>query len=512
MRRFLLALALTAAAAAAQTYEQRVATALATVDATDAKGPFHPAWDSLENFQVPEWYQDAKFGIFIHWGVYSVPAFQSEWYPRNMYLPSEPEFKHHVATYGPQSKFGYKDFIPLFRAEHFNAAEWAELFRKAGAKYVVPVAEYHDGFPMYDCSFTDWSAAKMGPHRDVIGELSQAVRKEGLVFGVSSHRAEHWFFFEGGMKFDSDVRDPRYAGLYAPAQPQKAADGKTESVPSKAHMDDWLARTSELVDKYHPQLVYFDWWIEQPVFQPYLQRFAAFYYNRGAEWRKKGAPWGTGVAIDYKNKAFPVGAAVLDIERGKLDKPRATLWQTDTSVGLRSWGYIEVEQFRTAGSLIGDLVDIVSKNGTLLLNIGPKPDGTIPETAQRILLDMGGWLAVNGEAIYGTRPFAVFGEGPTKVLGGSFTDKKAEPFTGRDFRFTTKGKALYAIALDWPGAEAAIQSLGSEGALKGRTIKSVRMLGSDEKLKWNQTAGELRIGSPSQKPCDYAFVYRIDVE
>ena len=504
MRRVLLAMAFGAVAAAAQSYDQRVAAALATVDSTAAKGPYRPAWDSLEKFQAPEWYQDAKFGIFIHWGVYSVPAFGSEWYPRNMYLPKEPEFQHHLATYGPQSKFGYKDFIPLFRAERFNAAEWAELFRKAGAKYVVPVAEHHDGFPMYDCSFTEWNAAKMGPHRDVIKELSEAVRKEGLVFGVSSHRAEHWWFFEGGMKFDSDVRDPWYFGLYGPAQPKQTPDGK-ESEPSRAHMEDWLARTSELVDKYHPQLVYFDWWIEQPAFQPYLQRFAAFYYNRGAE-------WGQGVAIDYKNQAFPQGAAVFDMERGKLDKPRATLWQTDTSVGLKSWGYVEGEQFRTAASLIGDLVDIVSKNGTLLLNIGPKPDGTIPEPARKVLLDMGRWLAVNGEAIYGTRPFTVFGEGPTEVKGGSFNDTKSQPFTGRDFRFTTKGKTLYAIALDWPGAEAAIGSLGSDGALKGRKIKSIRMLGSGDKLKWNQSAGELRITSPSERPCDYAFVYRIDLE
>jgi len=505
MRRILLAIALTATAAAAQTYDQRVAAALATVDATDAQGPYQPAWESLQHFQVPEWYQDAKFGIFIHWGVYSVPAFRNEWYPRNMYMAAEPEFQHHVATYGPQSKFGYKDFIALFRAERFNAAEWAELFRKAGAKYVVPVAEHHDGFPMYDCSFTEWNAAKMGPHRDVIKELSEAVRKEGLVFGVSSHRAEHWFFFEGGMKFDSDVRDPKYAGLYGPAQPELAADGKSQSVPSRAHMEDWLARTSEIIDKYHPQLLYLDGWIEQPAFQPYVRRLAAFYYNRGAE-------WGKGVAIDYKKQGFPAGAAVLDIERGKLDKPRATLWQTDTSVGLKSWCYVEGEQFRTAASLIDDLVDIVSKNGTLLLNIGPKSDGTIPEQARAVLLDMGWWLAMNGEAIYGTRPFTVFGEGPTPVIDGAFSDSKSQPFTGRDFRFTTKGKALYAIALDWPGPEAVIRSLGSEGALKGRTIKSIRMLGSDEKLKWKQSAGELQIASPSQKPGEYAFVYRIDLE
>ena len=277
------AVLLAAGVALPQTYEQKVETAVQEVDRVAAAGPFRPAWDSLKQYQVPDWYLDAKFGIFIHWGVYSVPAFGSEWYPRQMYMEGTPEFKHHLATYGPQSKFGYKDFIPMFRAEKFDAARWAELFRKAGAKYVVPVAEHHDGFPMYDCSFTEWSAAKMGPKRDIVGELAAAVRKEGLHFGASSHRIEHWFFMEGGRRFDSDVRDPRFEAFYGPAQPEKTADGK-ENQPSEAHMRDWLARTSEIVDKYKPDLVWFDWWIEQPVMQPYLEKFAAFYYNRAQQW------------------------------------------------------------------------------------------------------------------------------------------------------------------------------------------------------------------------------------
>jgi alpha-L-fucosidase len=505
VRKLAIAAAMSALVCAAQTYEQRVAAALATVDQTVAKGPFAPTWESLSRYNVAPWYLDAKFGIFIHWGVYSVPAFGSEWYPRNMYQADQPEFQHHIQTFGPQFDFGYKNFIPRFKAENFKPAEWAALFRKAGAKYVVPVAEHHDGFPMYDCNFTEWSAAKMGPHRDVVGELAKAVRAEGLILGVSSHRAEHWWFFDGGRKFDSDVQDPKNAGLYAPARPEKTADGKSESQPDGAFLDDWLARTMELVDSYRPQLVWFDWWIEQPVFQPYLKRFAAFYYNRGAEWNK-------GVAINYKNQSFPAHAAVLDIERGKLDKARGEFWQTDTSVGLKSWGYIEDERFRTADSLVDDLVDIVSKNGTLLLNIGPRPDGTIPEQAQNILLAIGRWLSVNGEAIYGARPFQVYGEGPTEVLAGGFTDDKSQPFTGQDIRYTTKGNTLYAIALDWPGPELTARALGSNGALQGRKIRSVRMLGSDAKLKWNQTGDSLTVKSPSQKSGEFAFVYKIELE
>jgi len=491
------AVLLAAGVALPQTYEQKVETAVQEVDRVAAAGPFRPAWDSLKQYQVPDWYLDAKFGIFIHWGVYSVPAFGSEWYPRQMYMEGTPEFKHHLATYGPQSKFGYKDFIPMFRAEKFDAARWAELFRKAGAKYVVPVAEHHDGFPMYDCSFTEWSAAKMGPKRDIVGELAAAVRKEGLHFGASSHRIEHWFFMEGGRRFDSDVRDPRFEAFYGPAQPEKTADGK-ENQPSEAHMRDWLARTSEIVDKYKPDLVWFDWWIEQPVMQPYLEKFAAFYYNRGRQWKSPG------VVINYKDTSFPEQAAVLDIERGKLDKARNLFWQTDTSVSEKSWGYIENDNFRTPGSIVTDLVDIVSKNGSLLLNVGPRPDGTIPQEVQDILLAVGGWLEVNGEAIYGTRPWKVFGEGPTQVVAGSFKDTASKPFTGQDIRFTAKDDTVYAIALAWPeNGRLLVKSLADV------PVANVQLLGSKEKLVWKHDAAGLSIQLPAQRPNDYAFVFRI---
>ncbi len=243
---------------------------------------YEPTWESLKQYQAPQWYMDAKFGIFIHWGVYCVPAFGNEWYPRNMYMQGSPEFEHHIKTYGPQSKFGYKDFIPMFKAEKFDPAAWAELFRKAGARYVMPVAEHHDGFAMYDCSLSPWNSVKMGPRRDIVGELASAVRKAGMVFGLSSHRAEHWFFMNGGRNFDSDVNDPKYEDFYGPAQAYpsdmrsewKNLDWKPR--PHAKHLEDWLARTCELVDKYQPQVVWFDWWIEQTVFQPYLQRFAAY--------------------------------------------------------------------------------------------------------------------------------------------------------------------------------------------------------------------------------------------
>ena len=278
---------------------------LDAVEKCNQQGPFLPNWTSLKAYQIPEWYQNAKFGIFIHWGVYSVPAFGNEWYPRHMYEQGKPEFEHHIATYGPQDQFGYKDFIPALTFEKYDSEQYATLFRESGARFVVPVAEHHDGFAMYETTLSPWNAALMGPKRDVLKELADAVQKQGLIFGLSSHRAEHFWFFDQGRKIPSDVQDDTYADLYAPAQvgPEDLAD-RDKCPPSPEFLDDWLARTCELVDKYQPQLVWFDWWIQNKAFEPYLQKFAAYYYNRGAQ-------WGKGVAINYKYEAFAEGTAVF---------------------------------------------------------------------------------------------------------------------------------------------------------------------------------------------------------
>lgn len=460
------------------------------------EGPFRPTWDSLRNYQVPEWYLNSKFGIFIHWGVYSVPAFENEWYPRNMYIKDSPAYRYHLEHFGTHDRFGYKDFIPMFKAENWNPKEWATLFKRAGARYVVLVAEHHDGFAMYDCSYGKWNSRSMGPGRDAVGELARAVREEGLAFGVSYHRAEHWWFFEPGMHFDSDVKDPRYLDLYGPAKPQDVQ-------PDREFLEDWLRRACELVDKYRPQIFWFDWWIEQPAFEPYLRAFAAYYYNRASE-------WGTSVVINYKHNAFPDGAAVLDIERGKLDVIRPMFWQTDTSICKKSWGYIKDHDYRTPGSIVAELVDVVSKNGCLLLNIAPRPDGTIPEEQQRILIEIGRWLDVNGEAIYGTRPWRVYGEGPTRALAGEFKDSESEPFTPRDFRFTVKDSALYAIGLEWPGEEAVVKSLSTDLRLyHPEEIGDVKLLGSEEPVCWVRGDEGLKVKMPRQRPCEHAFVLRI---
>ena len=473
-----------------------------TIRQVAEQGPFRPNWASLHAYEIPEWYKDAKFGIFLHWGVYSVPAFQSEWYSRNMYVEGSPEFLHHIETYGPQDKFGYKDFIPKLTFEDYDPDEYAQLFVEAGAKFVVPVAEHHDGFAMYDTPLNRWNAKNMGPKRDVTGDLAEAVRRHGLVFGLSSHRAEHFWFFDGGRKFPSDVQDPAYADFYGPAAPGPEDLGDPlQAPPTDEYLVDWLTRTCELVDKYRPQIVWFDWWIQATGFKPYLEKFAAYYYNRAAE-------WGIGVAINYKYEAFEEGTAVFDIERGQLAGIRPLLWQNDTSVGIHSWGYTDNQEYKAVDSLIDDLVDIVSKNGALLLNIGPKPDGSIPAEEQAMLREIGAWLAVNGEAIYGTRPWHVFGEGPTEVAEGAFTDTKRMGFTGEDLRFTATEEALYAIALAWPGETLTIKSLAA-GAPEAGEVRTVQLLGRDAAVAFEQTPSGLKLTLPATPVGSHAFTFKI---
>lgn len=488
-------------------FDTQRAALLQEVDKLDAEGPLRPDWQSLQTYAVPEWYKDAKFGIFIHWGVYSVPAFGNEWYPRNMYRQGSNEYVHHIATYGPQDKFGYKDFIPMFKAEHFDPVAWAELFKKAGAKYVVPVAEHHDGFAMYDSGLSDWTAAKMGPHRDVIGELGQAVRAEGLYFGVSSHRVEHNFFLGVGRDISSDVNDPKYAAFYGPAHkwlmnPEGTPVNNDFTYVSSAWANDWLARSAELVEKYHPDVVYFDWWIGQASIRPNLTRFAGFYYNSSLKYGEH-----IGV-INYKDYAMQEHSAVLDLERGQLGDIRPLYWQTDTSVSNKSWGYIKDDTFKSPEFVVHQLIDIVSKNGNLLLNIGPRSDGTIPEQVQQVLLDVGAWLNMNGEAIYGTRPWRIYGEGPTKVTPGSFHDTDTANYTAEDFRFTTKGDTLYVIGFVWPAnGETLIRSVAPRAGSK--PVRSVVLLGSKDKLQFDQRPDGLHVKLTGQAPNKYAYALRI---
>ncbi len=486
---------------------------LAEADRQAYNGPYRPDWATLLKYQQPQWYKDAKFGIFIHWGVYSVPAAENEWYPRNMYNPTDPahkNFQEHFANRDPAK--GYKDLIPQFRAEHFNATEWAKLFKESGAQYVVPVAEHHDGFSMYDSGLSDWTVVKMGPKRDTLAELAAAVRAQGLHFGLSSHRAEHNFFYSYGRTNRSDVNDPKYASLYGPAHQWFAAPGDAHGLEddwtyvSDAWTRDWLARDTELVEKYKPEIVYFDWWIGQPNFRRAVTEFAAMYYNFAA------ANGYTGV-IDFKDYSLNWKSGTRDFERGQQDKIIADHWQTDTSISNASWGYIEHDTFKSPEFLVHQLVDIVSKNGNLLLNFGPRSDGTIPDQVQTTLREMGAWLKVNGEAIYATTPWKTFGEGPTQVVGGAFHDTDMKAYTSNDFRFTAKGNTVYAIGMACPAdGKATIHAFGTANQGATLPIGSIELLGSSEKVSFTQNADALDVTLPTGASCKYAYALKLNAK
>jgi alpha-L-fucosidase len=465
---------------------------------------FEPNWDSLKNYEVAQWNQDAKFGIFIHWGVYAVPAAGSEWYPRNMYNKNDPLFEHHKKTWGDQSKFGYKDFIPKFRAENWDPEAWAELFEQSGARYIVPVAEHHDGFAMYDSSHTKWNSVEMGPKRDICGELAKAVRKRGMKFGVSTHYAWNWRYYFKDDSFDNV--DPAYAGLYG-------VNRDTKAPASPEFIAHWYARTRELIDKYKPDLLWFDFGFCYPEFEQKRKEIAAYYYNKGIEWNK-------GVVLNYKRwtkpaegvteVAFPAGTGTLDLEREKSPNIREFFWQTDTSISSKSWGYIDNDTFKSPDRLVDDLVDIVAKNGCLLLNVGPRADGTIPQQAQDTLLAIGKWLNTNGKAIYGTRPWKISGEGPTGTAEGHLSEGKNKPYTSEDIRYTRDGKHLYATMLDWPASgKLVIKTLNTEMKVGTAGIKSISLLGSKEKLTWSRDEGGLSVTLPDNKIGDYAHVFKI---
>jgi alpha-L-fucosidase len=470
------------------TQRPRPAEPKALIDAAVARlpanphGPVQPTWESIRaNYKDPDWFRDAKFGIMMHWGIYSVPAHGSEWYVRYMYDAKNTAFvRWHTEHYGPPEKFGYKDFIPMFTAAKWDPDAWAELFKEAGAKYVVCSGEHHDGFSNWASDINKYNAKNMGPKRDLVGDLTVAVRKKGLKAGVANHSNNH-FNFVTPMP-GSDQFDPEWAAFYSVADRSDTARVK--------FLETWVIKNLELIDKYQPDMLWFDMNGGDRSWDPLKVRLAAYYYNRAAKWGKQ-------VTISAKGESFLAGM-VMDYERqGRAPKQLTDfVWQPDDPIADK-FGYVEVTNesgqlvglpLKSPAGLVHNLILNVSRNGNLLLNISPKADGTIPNDQQQVLLAIGQWLGVNGDAIYGTRPWKMSEEGRV--------------------HFTTKGQTLYAISLAWPTNDLIIPALGQGRLLDGK-IEKVELLGHNGALEFTQDADELKVKFPSEKPCDFAYAVKI---
>jgi len=474
---------------------------------------YEESWESLSQVNpAPDWFQDAKFGIYAHWGPVSAAfegadttKYYAGWHGMKMYdngkldknNPGKPSnnYIHHKQKYGDPAKYGYKYLIEQFEPSAFDAAEWAELFKKSGAKFAGPVAMHHDNFAMWNSKVTRWNSMNYGGI-DPSAELKKEIEARGMKFMGSFHHAFTWQYFApahayGGVsKKDYDLYTEPHA--------------LDSEVTSERFNQEWWDKIKEFIDIYQPDLIWFDWWLEN-LPEELRQQFLAYYYNKALEWNKE-------VVVCYKEKTFPDTTAVKDYERGRPNQPKEQFWLTDTSPG--AWFYRSNAKFKSPNELVDILVDIVSKNGLMLLNVPPDPDGSIPQVMKDLLIDMGKWLEVNGEAIYGTRPYTIFGEGPTRLPeGGHKVEKIDIRYTSKDIRFTKKSdKEFFAIVMDRPSDEIVIKSLSTQIGVLNSKIEKIELLGSDKKIEWERNEEGLIIHSPGTFPSDYAHAFKLTLE
>ena len=464
---------------------------------TRAADKFEPTPESLKQYKCPEWFRDAKFGIFICWNAYTVPAI-GDWYARHMYDPKTKYYKYHVANYGHPSKVGYKDIIKQWKGENFDADALVTLFKRAGAKYIVPMANHHDNFDLWDSKHHKWNSVNYGPKKDIIGLWEKAIRKQGLRFGVTEHnaRAYSWCQTNKGSDNDGplkgvpyDGNDPKYVDLYLPKSDD--TNMKTPLNPPESWRKQWLARTKDLIDRYKPDHMYFDGAI------PFAgddngktgMELIAHYYNQNMKWHNGRLEGVMCTKWINEHGILAKGATTIDHEGTCAKRIIAEPWQTDATIG--AWFWVRNQRYRSVGRIIYQLVDIVSKNGNLLLNIPPKADGTLDPQAKQLLVDIGKWMDLNGQAIYGTRPWKMFKDGAV--------------------RFTSKGTDLYAIAIKWPGAGKKLILPSLKAAKDNAKVSNVVLLGHDGKLTWKQDDKGLTITMPEKQPCQHAWSFKLSL-
>lgn len=475
------------------------------------KKEFQADWNSLQAYECPDWFRDAKFGIYAHWGPYSAiqAAGNTDWYSRHMYQPGSEHRAYQEKTYGPLDEFGYKDFIPMFTAENFDAEEWADLYVESGARFAGPVAEHADGFAMWDSEITKWNSAKMGPKRDIVAEMKKAIEARGLKFMTSFHHHWKWGWYPT-MDEATDASNPDYEGLYGPPAPDTAFGvGKYDPMrprplPPESFAQEWLEKVNEVVDLYSPEMIWFDNRMEI-LPEEYIKKMAAHFYNKGEE-------RDLDYVLTFKRPDMPLGTGTVDLERNRMPDIFPEPWLTDTSVASNTWSASSDINYYSSERIIHDFVDIVSKNGCLLLNLAPDPDGSIPAEQKQLLRDIGAWLKLNGEAIYDSRPWLRYGEGPTETPVGHLADESFDGWSGEDIRFTTNNGFLYAHAYSWPtdGGSVLIRCLGEIDW--NEQIKNIELLGSEGvALDYSRDEEGLKINVPADIPdaCKYVLVFKI---
>lgn len=472
-------------------------------------GPFKPNDSSLQQYQYPEWFRDAKLGYWAHWGPQAVPR-QGDWYAKKMYIEGSPDYQYHVAHYGHPSKFGYKDIIPLWKAQRWDPEKLMRLFKKAGAKYFVSMGSHHDNFFLWDSKIHRWNAVRMGPKKDVVGIWQKAAKKEGLKFGVSEHLAASYNWFQPAHGADTtgamagvpyDGANPEYWDLYH--TPADSSDIRSWLTKNPKWHKEWFDAVAELIDKYKPDLLYSD---SRLPFGDTGRAMLAHYYNQSAKDH-------TRVNVVYTCKEPSFGKWAQDVERGVLAEISPYPWQTDTSIG--DWFYRTGQKYKSADEIVQLLMDVVSKNGNLLINVVQTPEGDLEQDVLDIMNGISKWIAFNGEGVYGTRPWKVYGEGPSTLKEnqktgrfGGLTDSR--DYQSTDVRYTTKGNSLYAFLMATPKNDIRLTSLGKNMKLADKEIISVSLLGSREKLKWKQVDDALVITSPARLPSWKVHGFRID--
>ncbi|MHA4845982.1 alpha-L-fucosidase [Flavitalea antarctica] len=509
---------------------------------------FQPTWESLRQYSVPEWYRDAKFGIWAHWGPQCQPH-SGDWYAREMYMEGTDKYKIHQKKYGHQSQFGFKDVINQWKAEKWQPDELMSLYKAAGAKYFVALANHHDNLDLYNSSHQQWNSVRVGPKKDIVGAWANAARKNGLYFGASVHASHAWSWYEtsrradktgpkAGIPYDGSITKKDGKGkwwdgldpqeLYAQDHPlsENSFDNATihkqwswgngVAAPSQAYIDKFYKRTIELIDKYEPDLLYFDdtvlplW----PVSDAGL-RIAAHLYNKSIF--RKGSVQAVlnGKVLDEEQRK----CMVWDIERGQSNSIEPLPWQTDTCMG--NWHYDDQvfinHQYKSARTIIHTLIDVVSKNGNLLLSVPVRGDGTIDSDERAIVQEIGKWMRVYSECIYNTRPWKIFGEGPAMnsqvaIKAQGFNEGKGKSFTAEDIRFTRKGKFLYAMPLGTPaGAKLIIKSLAENATHFSGKIERVVLVGNNQDLEFKVSADGLEVVLPESVRNEYAYAVRITI-